>query len=409
MFINELAGDITPDPRHLEAFVKAWYKSDDHISLVAIPKEEFKTSNRRNKVLSQSVAVADLAASSEEELRGLVMSPGAEYNMYLGINPLNQDHKITLHTRGDETAIREIYGVFIDFDIKDGCFSSKEDVRAFIKDFSNKVFAPSIVVDNGIYGGIHAYWRFDLADKQHVEGDEARTLLQNWWSLVAEHAAMWGDGVEIDRLIDLTRISRMPGGIYWPSKSLGTNEIPVPDVVRVVSLDRRYPVVMVTKACEGAGERYKERIKKIRKKEEDRTVNTNDIVRDLLNVKAGDRIGNHYGLYAAIAYIEDLFNDFWTWEMILEPMGWKFLYTDREGRKIVARPGRQEKSATVDWNESPHMMSLLSTSPETGLSDLKEIGTPLNKWRVALRLIWNDDEKKMVEDVLASVYTKKDI
>lgn len=409
MFLNELAGEITPDPRHLVSFVQAWYEPEDIVSLVAIPKDEFKHSNKRNKVLSQAVTVSDLVSSTVDDLIGLVMGQGIQYNMYLGINPLSSDHKISLHTRGDETVIREIYGVFIDFDVKDGCFGSKQEILDFLKQFSEKVFIPSIVVDNGTYGGIHAYWRFDLADKQHIEGDEARELLQNWWSLISEQASMWEQGVEIDRLIDLTRVSRMPGGIYWPSKVPGTNEVPVPDVIRVIGLDRRYPVDMIAKACEGAGQRYREKVKTIRKREEERMINTNEIVRDLLNVKAGDRIGNHWGLYAAIAYIEDIFNDLWTWEAILEPIGWKFLYEDREGRKIVARPGRQEKSATVDWNDSPNMMSLLSTSPETGLSDLKEVGAPLSKWRVALRLLWNDDEKQMTTDILESVYDKKDI
>ena len=94
----------------------------------------------------------------------------------------------------------------------------------------------------------------------------------------------------------------------------------------------------------------------------------------------------------------------YSWEDILIPAGWTFLYTDREERQVVARPGRHEKSATVGWVESPNMMSLLSTSPDTGLADLKEIGAPLNKYRVAQKLLWNDDEKKMVDDILKSVF-----
>lgn len=409
MFLNELVGEIHPDPRHLVSFVQAWYEPEDHISLVAIPSEEFKTTNKRNKVLSQAVSVQDLVKATEEDLLGLIMAPGIQYNMYVGINPVKQDNKISLHARGDETEIREIYGVFIDFDIKPGCFNDKADIIKFLDKFSTSHIPPSITVDNGKYGGIHAYWRFDLAPGETVTGDDARLMLQDWWSLVAESGTLWDEGVSIDRLIDLTRVSRMPGGIYWPQKSIGNQEILTPDVVRVIQLGERYPVKTISDLSKGAGERYREKIKTIRKREESLVIDTNEIVRNMLDVKAGDRVGNHWGLYAAIAYIEDIFNDFWSWESILEPKGWTFLYTDREGRKIVARPGRHEKSATVDWSESPNMMSLLSTSPDTELSDLKEVGTPLSKWRVALRLLWNDDKDQMVKDVLQTVYSGGDI
>lgn len=403
MLLNDLVGDITPSPEHLACFADAWYKDTDYVSLVAIPSQEFKSQNKRNKVLSQSVLVSDLKSATVKDLQGLVMAPGIQYNMYLGINPLNQENSVSLHARGDETEIREIYGVFIDFDIKDGCFSSKDDVYKFIDSFSKTVVEPSIVVDNGQYGGIHAYWRFELKKDEVIIGDQARSILQNWWSLVAEQASLWEEGVDIDRLIDLTRVSRMPGGIYWPSKALGSNEVPVPDLIRVVRLGPRYSFDQLNKICAGAGERYREKIKAIRKRESERVVKSDEIVRSFLNKKAGDKIGNHWGALAAIAYIEEIFSNLWSWEQILEPAGWTFLYTDREGRKIVARPGRHEKSATVDWSESPDMMSLLSTSPDTGLADLKEIGVPLNKWRVAQRLLWNDDEGQMIDDVMKSV------
>jgi hypothetical protein len=45
-------------------------------------------------------------------------------------------------------------------------------------------------------------------------------------------------------------------------------------------------------------------------------------------------------------------------------------------------------------------MSLLSSSEETGLADLKEAGVVLTKYRVALRLWFNDDETKMIEYTL---------
>src|SRR5215217_3873219 len=99
MLLTDLVGDITPSPEHLAAFVNAWYDPTDYVSLVAIPSQEFKTQNKRNKVLSQAVSVSDLLEASVEDLTGLVMAPGIQYNMYLGINPLNKENKVSLHAR----------------------------------------------------------------------------------------------------------------------------------------------------------------------------------------------------------------------------------------------------------------------------------------------------------------------
>ena len=46
----------------------------------------------------------------------------------------------------------------------------------------------------------------------------------------------------------------------------------------------------------------------------------------------------------------------------------------------------------VDWEGSEgNVMSLMSTSRETGLLDLLEAQIPLTKWRVLVRLSFNDD------------------
>jgi hypothetical protein len=56
----------------------------------------------------------------------------------------------------------------------------------------------------------------------------------------------------------------------------------------------------------------------------------------------------------------------------------------------------------VDYEDSP-VMSLLSMSEETGLADLKDAGINLTKYRVMLRLQYQDDEKKMVEHLVDRV------
>lgn len=409
MLFSDLAGDITPQVEHLKAFIANWYQPEDTVSLVAIPSEEFDmTTNRfgkaarRRQVLSQALTVEELMEATVSDISSLTESNGVQHNLYIGINPLKSAESVSLHSRGNETEIRGIYGVFIDFDIKSGCFESKDDIQRFLNKFGHEILAPTIIVDNSESGGVHAYWRFAFGEE--LQEEEAREILLDWWSLVSEHAKKWNNGVEIDRLVDLTRVSRMPGGIYWPRKEPMSNKtVGKPGVVKVAVIGHTHSIEAIRAASEGAGIRYRETIKRVRAEDEARRISANDIARNLTGFKAGTSIGGYWGLYAAIAYIEDLFNDTYSWEEILIPHGWTFLYEDREGRVLVARPGRHEKSATVGWEGSPNMMSLLSTSPETGLDDLKEAGIALTKWRVALRLNWKDDENKMIQDVLASV------
>lgn len=404
MKFSDLAGDITPQMEHLRRFIPNWFNPKDIISLVAIPSDEFVagSGSKRQKVLSQAVTAEDLMTVSSDDIYGLSILDGVKYNLYMGINPLKSVDSVSLHTRGNESEIERVYGVFIDLDVKNGCFSSKLDIQQFLTDFGSKVLAPTIVVDNSESGGAHAYWRFNFGES--LNGEEAKVVLQDWWSLIAEHARNWKDGAEVDRLIDLTRVSRLPGGIYWPRKDSVTGKLSgVPGIVSTVVVGKTHSMATIRAACGNAGDRYRETIKRVQSEEAGRKININAAVQDKLGFKIGEPINGRYDVFAAFAYVEQIFNNSWSWENVLEPLGWTFLYEDNQGRKVVARPGRHEKSATVAWPDSPHMMSLLSTSPDTGLEDLKASNIALTKYRVALRLLWNDDETKMVYDIISSI------
>lgn len=99
--------------------------------------------------------------------------------------------------------------------------------------------------------------------------------------------------------------------------------------------------------------------------------------------------------------IEDKFNETYSWDSLLLPMGWTKLREDDEGRVFWSRPGDGvRKSATTDWPDSPHVMSLFSTAPETGLVDLHDSGVLLTKYRVWVTLFWNGDESAAIQTLI---------
>ena len=205
MKFTEFVGDSTIDVSHLHTFLKAWYCPEDTISLVGIPK----TGTRR--VLSQAQPVKRMLETTPEEIETLsyIVEQDKQMSMYMSINPLIEDHKVTLSSRGDKSDVRSVYGTFIDFDVskegsKEGAFNSKEEILQFISTIPLK---PTIIVDNGISGGVHAYWRVASEDIDRVE----ESLLVRWWAYISSLTSR-----KIDKLIDKTRISRMPSAIYWP-------------------------------------------------------------------------------------------------------------------------------------------------------------------------------------------------
>ena len=105
--------------------------------------------------------------------------------------------------------------------------------------------------------------------------------------------------------------------------------------------------------------------------------------------------------YQQIANLEEDFNETYSWDSILEPQGWTKLGVDEDGRVIWSRPGDgARKSATTDWPDSPHVMSLFSTAPETGLLNLHDAQVVLTKYRVWVELVWGGDEGAAIEKLL---------
>jgi len=164
-----------------------------------------------------------------------------------------------------------------------------------------------------------------------------------------------------------------------------------PSVVSLTKAENvTYPMIDFINASQKAWQSRLEDVHKTRAYDRNLKVSTDDYAKML--------DGSKWQQLLAVASVEDYFNEHVTWTEILLQAGWTFTRIDSQHREEWARPGREgEKSACVNWPESPEMMSLLSTSYDTGLLDLLDANIALTKWRVSLRLNFNDDYQAMVK------------
>jgi hypothetical protein len=197
---------------------------------------------------------------------------------------------------------------------------------------------------------------------------------------------------KIDKLVDITRILRLPGTIRFPKKEETSGKLGSVSIISI-SPERRYSVSQIQEVSAEAMARKAAERKRTIAKIAERRAQVDEMARSLIDVDS------HWGYLQAIAHVEDYVNENWQWAHILEPHGWKYRRTLSDGSKEWARPGQSDRSAVVDYEGSP-VMSLLSMSESTGLSDLKDAGVPLTKYTVALRLMFNDDEKAMTQYVI---------
>ena len=368
---------VKTNPQDAVDLLKFWFSPDDIICLTGMPPATSSATTKQNTRIEAKTLVARL--SSAEGI-GILETLTDGLDVYFTIVPTTPSSSRGSWARVSEDESLGVIGVTCDLDVKDGSFSSEEDAMSFLGMLDVK---PSAVVATGS-GGLHAYWKFD----ERVTVTEGKELIYRWWTYLAD-VAEENFGAVIDRLIDVPRMLRLPGCVRYP-KDL--TEKPTLVMLRVVS-DRRITPDQIRKLSVESVKKRENYVRKIRTQE----VSMQPTIQ-LNNVVAGS-----WAYLIATSEIQDWFNEQMVWGDILSPLGWTYLRTDNSGREQWARPGRTDKSATVNWPESPHIMSLLSTSTYTGLSDLLEAGVPLTKWRVWLRLHWNDD----VDGATASAYEEK--
>ena len=381
MKFSDVAGSADISVEHAVAHIQSWFRPEDLVCLVGLKDDSMrgKGKNSLSQFLTAQELVSDLQSErGYETLQSLSLDPdGTRWNLYVCASSV--DHESTsVSRRGGVENVKAMPGVYADLDIKSGSFSSFEEIWQWLRGFPR----PSLVINTGS-GGCHAYWKTE----RPLEPDEAKLMQRQWWSYVRH---MSGDR-HVDKLVDTSRLLRLAGSVRWPKPG----EQSPPTLATVVY--RSNSVLTLDQLSELTSDpwsAYESKIRRTQQADAQRRLEA-----DSLAQIAFDET-NRWSLYAAIARVEETFTEMVSWDEILEPEGWMFLREDSEGRREFARPGRGEKSATVDWPESPDVMSLLSSSEETGLADLKEAGITLTKYRVALRLWFDDDENAMVNWVL---------
>jgi hypothetical protein len=371
MKLSDYLGDMEVSAADAVTFVQKWFRPDDKICIVG---RKSKKQGKYNTI-SQSMLAREFIQMDNESLNGLIFSDDANYNLYFGVGPIKED--VELFKRGKEDNIAYLPGVWADIDVKEKGFKTQQEIFEFL---SSIPYIPSILVSSGS-GGVHAYWKLAWGE----EG--SKDLAERWWSYLDEAA---GAERSIDKLIDATRILRLPGSVYFPKEGSAGK---AGSVKLVYATDTTYTTKQLTELSQEAYDHKNKRRERVLSDEFNQNLDLDMFAHNLL----GGFGGNRWKMWRALSELEDYVNEKMTWDEILEPHGWTFLRTlsDDRGRE-VARPGRNEKSAVVDYEDSP-VMSLLSLAEETGLFDLKDAHVPLTKFRVYLRLNFEDDRHAMAE------------
>lgn len=353
---RELAGDIHISSAEASTFIRRWFKPSDKICIVG---------RDRRKTISQSLGAWEAAALTDQQIRDDLVFSGGSWNVYVAVAPIIDD--VTTYRRGTERNVAYLPGVWADVDVKPGSFNSQTEIRDFLNGLECK---PTMIVGSGS-GGVHAYWKLGLAERGTKE------LLSRWWSYLDESA---GDR-QIDKLIDTARILRLPGTVYFPKTSgpLGA--------VRLLSEGpESYTVAQLEAASEAAYRLKQESRRVLRSREQE--------------APAFETL-NQWTAAVHLSQLESEINERMLWSTILEPYGWRLRRTLFDGSLEWSRPGSGDRSAVTDYEGSP-VMSLLSTSHDTGLFDLLESEIPLTKYRVLLRLYFADNHEALLNHYLSS-------
>ena len=376
MRLEDLAGSLDVRPGQAASLIKAWFNPDQII--VISGKKVVAPTKGNAKVMSQSVTALDAIQSLDEEvLRSLCFEP-EPMDLYINVGS-PRTYLETMYKRVTNTDLDYVIGVIGDFDVKDNSFASTEQIYEYLASLE---LEPTITVESGS-GGVHAWWKFDTSAYGAVRPEFGREIAHRWWSYLNAMAANYG--AQVDQLYDTARMMRLPGSIHWPRNGNGT-----PSKVTLTKHDG--PSHSPLRMMEVSSDAWSGRLVKVAKtRESDKQMRV--AAEEYASMLSGDK----WSQLMAIAGVEDYFQEKVPWQNILEPAGWTYTRTDSVGRDEWARPGREgEKSACVNWEESPHVMSLLSTSHDTNLLDLLDAEIPLTKWRVSLRLNFKDDYQAMV-------------
>jgi hypothetical protein len=371
MKLSDYLGEMEVSAADAATFIQKWFRPDDKICIVG---RKSKKQGKFNTLSQSKIAKEFLSGLTDDTLKELIFGETESWNLYFGVGPIKED--VELFKRGKEDNIAYLPGVWADIDVKEKGFKDQQEITDFL---ASLPYVPSIIVSSGS-GGVHAYWKL-------VWGEEgSKDLAERWWSYLDEAA---GDR-SIDKLIDATRILRLPGSVYFPKEGSSGK---TGSVKLIYASDITYTTQQLTELSQAAYDAKNKKRERVISEDFNQNLDMDLFAHNLL----GGFGGNRWKMWRALSELEGYVNEHITWDEILEPHGWTFLrdLSDNRGRE-VARPGRNEKSAVVDYEDSP-VMSLLSLAEETGLADLRDARIPLTKFRVYLRLNFNDDRHAMAE------------
>lgn len=385
MKLDSMYGSMKIDPSQAINLIKTWFQPSD---IVVLSGKRVERISGENNVMSQCMTAQEMVQSLSAEdgydiLQELCISPRAT-DLYINVGS-PRGVLSSAATRVREADLDNVIGVIGDFDVKEGSFNSTEDILTFL---SSLEIQPTMIVSSGS-GGVHAWWKFSQPESGVIPVAYGKELALRWWSHI-NLASQRNYGASIDKLVDTARMLRLPGTVHWPRHSL------VGNLGAVELLSHTGPQTTPTRILEVSADAWGERLIRVsntREKDKSLTIETTKFAEVLA--------GNKWQQLYAVANIEEFFNDKISWETVLGAAGWSYYRTDSAGRDEWSRPGREgEKSACVNWKDSPDVMSLLSTSHDTNLLDLLDADIPLTKWRVSLRLNFSDDYQMMVNRVM---------
>jgi hypothetical protein len=320
----------------------------------------------------------------------------APQNVYLGGALVRESQP--WYRRGGKANVLCSSSAWADLDVKPGSFRSSDQIDAVIDELDAEGLGPQIVVATG-GGGRHCHW----APGTWLGADEIEHIGRGVAMLIEQRY-----GVGVDRCHNADRILRAPG-LVWQPKEFGQHPQPVTMLRCEGPADPDLGRLREAIAPYWAAERTRQAAAKRRVSQTMKGVGADmlDMSSELVAAGLVSELNSWDGLYLR-SMVEHIFNTTRSWADILVPAGWtRYGEPDSEGRQQWTRPGGgggggSRRSAVVDWAQSPHVMSLLSDSPEVGarLRQLADDNVKLTKVLVAAALGWDGDVRAMLKEFI---------
>lgn len=374
---NDLNADV--DSGQAIEFLSTWFEPGDLVNITCMRAEKSGSGKDLN---SQTHPVEEIIQALKEDpdcLKNIVWTPftGIEWNVYVGVCTSKTQPK-SMFKRGGKDNIAIIPGYWADIDCKAGGFANTDEAMEWVHSLAVK---PTMIISSGT--GLHVYWKFE---RSTIYNDSAGP--EAWGNYLQ---AMAPEDIFLDKVYDESRVLKLPGCVRF-AKSIEENN----SLVRIIeNTGLTYDQSHLRRFAEPFHQEQEKVVKRFRDKEESLIFRVED-----------HYFGEKEHFFSRIlkqALMEEKVNDFYTWdEILMHPkVDWTITKEYRDGSRqwMRAGEGASERSAVTDFEHSP-VMSLLSDSDQTNLSDLKYAGVPLTRYRVLLRLVYGDVVEDMLKDVM---------